>query len=38
MFYYERTDFINWNKSDYEEVKVKYSDEKPKAERFNRKM
>lgn len=37
VFYYERDGFYKLEQADYEEVKVKYSDEKPKAERFNRK-
>ena len=37
VFYYERDGFYKMEQADYEEVKVKYSDEKPKAERFNRK-
>lgn len=37
VFYYERDGFYKLEQADYEEVIVKYSDEKPKAERFNRK-
>lgn len=37
VFYYEKDGFYKLEQVDYEEVKVKYSDEKPKAERFNRK-
>lgn len=37
VFYYERDGFYKLEQADYKEVKVKYSDEKPKAERFNRK-
>ena len=37
VFYYERDGFYKLEQADYEEVKIKYSDEKPKAERFNRK-
>lgn len=37
VFYYERDGFYKLEQADYEEVKVKYSDEKPKAEKFNRK-
>jgi len=37
VFYYERDGFYKLEQADYEEVKVKYSNEKPKAERFNRK-
>jgi len=37
VFYYERDGFYKLEQADYEEVKVKYSEEKPKAERFNRK-
>lgn len=37
VFYYERDGFYKLEQVDYEEVKVKYSDEKPKVERFNRK-
>jgi hypothetical protein len=37
VFYYERDGFYRLEQADYEEVKVKYSEEKPKAERFNRK-
>ena len=37
VFYYERDGFYKLEQANYEEVKVKYSDEKPKAKRFNRK-
>ena len=37
VFYYENDGYYKLEQADYEEVKVKYSDEKPKAERFNRK-
>ena len=37
IFYYKMDGFYKLEQADYEEVKVKYSDEKPKAERFNRK-
>ena len=37
VFYYERDGFYKLEQADYSKVKVKYSNEKPKAERFNRK-
>ena len=37
VFYYKNDGYYKLEQADYEEVKVKYSDEKPKAERFNRK-
>ena len=37
VFYYEKDGFYELEQVDYNEVKIKYSDEKPKAERFNRK-
>ena len=37
VFYYENEGYYKLEQADYSEVKVKYSDEKPKAERFNRK-
>ena len=37
VFYYENDGYYKLEQADYNEVKVKYSDEKPKAERFNRK-
>jgi len=37
VFYYERDGFYKLEQADYEKVKVKYSDEKPKVERFNQK-
>ena len=37
VFYYENNGYYKLEQADYNEVKVKYSDEKPKAERFNRK-
>jgi hypothetical protein len=37
VFYYENEGYYKLEQADYNEVKVKYSDEKPKAERFNRK-
>lgn len=36
VFYYEKDGYYKLEQADYEEVKVKYSDEKPKVERFNR--
>ncbi len=36
VFYYENDGYYKLEQADYEEVKVKYSDEKPKVERFNR--
>ena len=37
VFYYENEGYYKLKQADYSEVNVKYSDEKPKAERFNRK-
>ena len=37
VFYYERDGFYKLEQADYSKVKVKYSNEKPKAEIFNRK-
>lgn len=37
VFYYEKDGYYKLEQADYSEVKVKCSDEKPKAERFNRK-
>jgi hypothetical protein len=37
VFYYENDGYYKLEQADYNEVKVKYSDEKPKVERFNRK-
>jgi len=37
VFYYENEGYYKLEQADYNEVKVKYSDEKPKAELFNRK-
>ena len=37
VFYYKNEGYYKLEQADYSEVKVKYSDEKPKAERFNRK-
>jgi hypothetical protein len=37
VFYYENDGYYKLEQADYKEVKVKHSDEKPKAERFNRK-
>ena len=37
VFYYENEGYYKLEQADYNEVKVKYSDETPKAERFNRK-
>jgi hypothetical protein len=37
VFYYENEGYYKLEQVDYNEVKVKYSDEKPKAELFNRK-
>ncbi|MDD3773109.1 MAG: hypothetical protein PHC38_10710 [Weeksellaceae bacterium] len=37
VFYYENEGYYKLEQADYNEVKVKYSDEKPKAERFKRK-
>lgn len=36
VFYYENDGYYKLEQADYEEVKVKYSDKKPKVERFNR--
>jgi hypothetical protein len=36
VFYYENEGYYKLEQADYSEVKVKYSEEKPKAERFNR--
>lgn len=37
VFYYENDGYYKLEQADYNEVKVKYSDEKPKADRLNRK-
>ncbi len=37
VFYYENDGFYKLEQADYNEVKVKYSDDKPKAELFNQK-
>lgn len=37
VFYYENEGYYKLEQADYNKVKVKYSDENPKAERFNRK-
>ena len=37
VFYYEKDGYYKLEQADYNEVKVKYSDEKPKAERFRQK-
>ena len=37
VFYYEKDGYYRLKQVDYNEVKVKYSDEKPKVELFNRK-
>lgn len=37
VFYYENKGYYKLEQADYSEVKIKYSDEKPKAERFKRK-
>ena len=37
VFYYEKDGYYKLEQADYNKVKVKYSDEKPKAELFNRK-
>lgn len=36
VFYYENDGYYKLEQADYNEVKVKYSDEKQKVERFNR--
>lgn len=37
VFYYENDGYCKLEQADYNKVKVKYSDAKPKAERFNQK-
>jgi hypothetical protein len=36
VFYYERDGFYKLEQADYEEVRIKYSEGRPKAERFNK--
>ena len=37
VFYYEKNGYYKLKQADYNEVRIKYSDEKPKAVRFTRK-